>query len=56
MTQDHLDYHGTMKITLKPRLLFTELPNISKVAAINSDDPWGEKLLTMIPNGIGFAS
>ncbi|WP_096435724.1 UDP-N-acetylmuramoyl-L-alanyl-D-glutamate--2,6-diaminopimelate ligase [Alteribacter populi] len=44
LTQDHLDYHGTMEnyFTTK-QLLFTKLKK-QGLAIINKDDFWGEKL------------
>ncbi len=43
LTQDHLDYHGTLEkyFEVKSRL-FTQ---IGRCAVINGDDPWGRRLL-----------
>jgi UDP-N-acetylmuramoyl-L-alanyl-D-glutamate--2,6-diaminopimelate ligase len=48
LTQDHLDYHGTMeKYFAAKRLLFENLDRAEKpgVAVINLDDPHGAKLI-----------
>ncbi|MGI6225449.1 MAG: UDP-N-acetylmuramoyl-L-alanyl-D-glutamate--2,6-diaminopimelate ligase [Peptococcales bacterium] len=51
LTQDHLDYHKTMEDYYRAKAkLFTDLGLNStkknrKVAVINGDNPWGQKLL-----------
>jgi len=51
LTQDHLDYHGTMEayFAAKSRLFLEVLPASRKGGAIrsvvNADDPWGRRLL-----------
>ena len=43
LTQDHLDFHGTMESYFAAKaLLFTQ--EYASEAIINIDDPWGEKL------------
>lgn len=48
LTQDHLDYHGTMESYFESkRRLFTEYPAVSGkefAASINVDDSWGRRL------------
>ena len=45
LTQDHLDYHGTMDAYAgAKKLLFDSLPSGSK-AVINIDDPWGSLMV-----------
>ncbi|MGQ0793931.1 MAG: UDP-N-acetylmuramoyl-L-alanyl-D-glutamate--2,6-diaminopimelate ligase [Deltaproteobacteria bacterium] len=49
LTQDHLDYHGTMEnyFEAKKKLFADILPRSSKkkkFSIINFDDPWGEKI------------
>ncbi|RPI06541.1 MAG: UDP-N-acetylmuramoyl-L-alanyl-D-glutamate--2,6-diaminopimelate ligase [Ignavibacteriae bacterium] len=45
LTQDHLDYHGTMENYFEAKKrLFTQLKP-SNCAVINHDDPWGVQLL-----------
>lgn len=47
LTQDHLDYHGTMDKYFEAKSeLFRSLGDQSW-AVVNADDPWGRKLLTM---------
>ena len=47
LTQDHLDYHGTMEAYGEAKgLLFSQLGNSyeqTKFAILNSDDPWSER-------------
>ncbi|RMH81044.1 MAG: UDP-N-acetylmuramoyl-L-alanyl-D-glutamate--2,6-diaminopimelate ligase [Acidobacteria bacterium] len=46
LSQDHLDYHGSMEnYFLAKARLFTEYEYT--YAVINSDDPWGKRLLAM---------
>ena len=44
LTQDHLDYHGTLEdyFEVKSRLF----SQVHRSAVINSDDPWGRRLLS----------
>ncbi len=52
LTQDHLDYHGTMENYFRAKaLLFLNHIDSNGVAVINLDDPYGVKLLNMIKNG-----
>ncbi len=39
LTQDHLDYHGTMENYLAAKKLFS----LCRYAVVNADDPWAEK-------------
>ncbi len=50
LTQDHLDYHGTMQAYgLAKRRLFEQLAeNPGGVAVVNRDDPWGRELLAWL--------
>lgn len=46
LTQDHLDYHGTLEDYFQAKLkLFTELMDPSGVAIINLDDAYGARVL-----------
>lgn len=48
LTQDHLDYHGTMEDYYQAkRMFFTQLGRHGKpsVAVINRDDAWGRRLI-----------
>lgn len=45
LTQDHLDYHGTMEAYFDAKLrLFTELLPEDGIAVVNLDDPYGLRL------------
>lgn len=47
LTQDHLDYHGTMEDYFRAKSrLFLEHPEAA--AVINADDPYGRRLLDML--------
>ncbi len=53
LTQDHLDYHGTMEeYMLAKRKLFS----MSKHAVINFDDPWGARMAENIPCPLSYYS
>ena len=53
LTQDHLDFHGTMEEYFQAKcLLFTELG--PKIAVINADDPYGARLAAESPGAITF--
>ncbi len=44
VTQDHLDYHGTMEQYFEAKaMLFDE--GRADVAVVNRDDPWGQRLI-----------
>jgi UDP-N-acetylmuramoyl-L-alanyl-D-glutamate--2,6-diaminopimelate ligase len=53
LTRDHLDFHKTMEdyFDAKKRL-FTELLAPGAASVINSDDPWGRKLIGLLKGGI----
>lgn len=55
LTQDHLDFHHDMEeyFQVKARL-FTGLPHLNKVAAINADDSYGRRLLDLCPQALAF--
>ncbi|MFZ0974772.1 MAG: UDP-N-acetylmuramoyl-L-alanyl-D-glutamate--2,6-diaminopimelate ligase [Solirubrobacteraceae bacterium] len=54
LTQDHLDFHGTMEEYFQAkRLLFTE--RRPQIAVINIDDPYGARLAGEIPGAVTFA-
>jgi UDP-N-acetylmuramoyl-L-alanyl-D-glutamate--2,6-diaminopimelate ligase len=54
LTRDHLDYHQTLEayFGVKARLFTGDNGIPPKVAVINLDDPYGKKLLTLIPAGV----
>jgi UDP-N-acetylmuramoyl-L-alanyl-D-glutamate--2,6-diaminopimelate ligase len=55
LTQDHLDYHGTMDayFAAKSRL-FLDPASACRRAVVNADDPWGRKLLAARPDALTF--
>jgi UDP-N-acetylmuramoyl-L-alanyl-D-glutamate--2,6-diaminopimelate ligase len=53
LTQDHLDFHGTMEeYFLAKRRLFTARPGVS---VLNLDDPYGARLASELPDALTFA-
>ncbi len=58
LTQDHLDYHGTMGAYVDAKkVLFDQLP-ASSVAVVNADDPWTKRIVQdtkahILPYGSG---
>lgn len=49
LTQDHLDYHGTMEAYFEAKLrLFTELLPEEGVAVVNVDDPYGQRVADIV--------
>ncbi|MEY2547055.1 MAG: UDP-N-acetylmuramoyl-L-alanyl-D-glutamate--2,6-diaminopimelate ligase [Verrucomicrobiota bacterium] len=61
LTQDHLDFHGTMENYFEAKTkLFTSLADQKKktkpVAVINCDDAYGQKLLAKIDNRISIVT
>ncbi len=60
VTQDHLDYHKTMDdyFAAKLRLFLPEteggVPFDDKAQAVNADDPYGRRILSMKAGGVGY--
>jgi UDP-N-acetylmuramoyl-L-alanyl-D-glutamate--2,6-diaminopimelate ligase len=54
LTRDHLDYHQTFDayFEVKTRLFNGAIGGMPKVAVVNLDDPYGEKLAALIPAGV----
>jgi UDP-N-acetylmuramoyl-L-alanyl-D-glutamate--2,6-diaminopimelate ligase len=55
LTQDHLDYHGTMENYFEAKqLLFANLDRAENagVAVVNLDDPYGVKLVQALPKRV----
>jgi UDP-N-acetylmuramoyl-L-alanyl-D-glutamate--2,6-diaminopimelate ligase len=49
LTRDHLDFHGTMEEYYKAKeRLFREILNRNGTAIINSDDPYGKRLISSL--------
>jgi UDP-N-acetylmuramoyl-L-alanyl-D-glutamate--2,6-diaminopimelate ligase len=52
LTQDHLDFHGTMDAYFAAkRALFDQ----ADVAVVNVDDEWGRRLASELPNATAFS-
>jgi len=61
LTQDHLDFHGTMENYFESKVkLFTQLPQQQKkrkpVVVVNIDDRYGEQLLSKIDKKISVVT
>lgn len=55
LTQDHLDYHSGLEDYFRAKArLFLELPFSDKPLAINSDDPYGRRLLELLPEAVSY--
>lgn len=54
LTQDHLDYHKTLEayFEVKTRLFTGKTGAEPKVAVINIDDPYGQRLVGLVPERI----
>ena len=54
LTQDHMDYHGSMEayFAVKKRLFDGQNGPLPRVAVVNSDDPYGRKLLETLSTKI----
>jgi UDP-N-acetylmuramoyl-L-alanyl-D-glutamate--2,6-diaminopimelate ligase len=53
LTQDHLDFHGTMDAYFEAkRALFDQ----ADAAVVNLDDEWGRRLADELPGAIGFSA
>jgi UDP-N-acetylmuramoyl-L-alanyl-D-glutamate--2,6-diaminopimelate ligase len=52
LTQDHLDFHGTMDAYFEAkRALFEQ----ADAAVVNVDDEWGRRLAAELPGAVGFS-
>jgi UDP-N-acetylmuramoyl-L-alanyl-D-glutamate--2,6-diaminopimelate ligase len=56
LTQDHLDFHGSLEdYFAAKKLLFTPAYNSGlEHAVVNGDDPWGRRLLEMLPEAFSY--
>lgn len=52
LTQDHLDYHGTMENYMEAK---KRLFRISRKAVINADDPWSKPLTEGLDNVVRYS-
>lgn len=55
LTQDHLDYHGTMDAYGRAKQKLFQLPSLER-AVVNADSPYAEKMLRAITHKIPVAS
>ncbi|MBI5018008.1 MAG: UDP-N-acetylmuramoyl-L-alanyl-D-glutamate--2,6-diaminopimelate ligase [Deltaproteobacteria bacterium] len=49
LTQDHLDYHGTMEAYFEAKQLLFDRYRDGAPAVVNGEDPWGRRLLESLP-------
>ncbi len=55
LTQDHLDYHESMENYYLAKLrLFTSVPKPEKVMGIFANDPFGQRILDLCPQAVGY--
>lgn|SRR5574344_61641 len=52
LTQDHLDYHITMDNYFKAKALLFQKLTEGDFAVINTDDEYGERFLSVVPEGV----
>lgn len=52
LSQDHLDYHGSMEDYFQTKLRFFTEGNYPKKAAVNIDDPYGKRVLEALPSDV----
>jgi len=55
LTQDHLDYHGTMQAYGKAKEKLFQFPSLER-AVVNADSPYAEKMLRAITHKMPIAS
>ncbi len=51
LSGEHMDYHHSMEQYFKAKKKLFLSPSQKRTAVINSDDPWGKKLLTQLSTG-----
>lgn len=52
LTQDHLDYHITMRNYFKAKAILFENLKEGAFAVINADDDYAKDFITVVPNGV----
>lgn len=55
LSQDHLDYHGTLENYFAAKSLLFHSNYLDGTAVINKDDPYGQKLLTMTKDTLTYS-
>jgi len=58
LTQDHLDYHASMEdyFAAKLKLFIEHLKPNDGIAVVNSGDPYGQRILKMMDNALGYTA
>lgn len=56
LTQDHLDYHGSMEEYFQTKLRFFTEGSYPKKVAVNIDDPYGQRLIELLPKDVEVLS
>jgi len=52
LTQDHLDYHGSMEGYFEAKKILFDSLRPGRYAVINADDPWGTRLIRSSPGTV----
>lgn len=52
LTHEHLDYHKTMEAYFEAKAKLFRSLRPGAVAVINLDDPWGERMVAVVPPGV----
>jgi UDP-N-acetylmuramoyl-L-alanyl-D-glutamate--2,6-diaminopimelate ligase len=52
LSGEHLDYHQSMDQYFEAKKKLFLLPGKKKIAVINADDPWGQKLTSILSSGV----
>jgi UDP-N-acetylmuramoyl-L-alanyl-D-glutamate--2,6-diaminopimelate ligase len=56
LTHDHLDYHGSFEDYGASKQMLFASERLSSCAVVNSDDPFGRRLLDALPRGVDALS
>jgi UDP-N-acetylmuramoyl-L-alanyl-D-glutamate--2,6-diaminopimelate ligase len=54
LTHEHLDYHKTMESYFEAKAKLFRSLKPGAVAVINLDDPWGERMISVLPPGVNL--
>ncbi len=55
LSQDHLDYHGTMENYFAAKSLLFQADYLQGTAVLNWDDPYGQKLAERVPDKLTYS-